>query len=90
MHLDRPHSTCSGTAAFSTRAKTHYEGFHTRPVGWEEAERKFETLSAGWIDASLRARLVECVRTLEDQSADELASLLEQVRAPTIDNPDRR
>jgi len=79
-----------GNGTVLERAKTDYEGFHTRPVGWEAAERKLETLSAGWTDASLGARLIECVRTLEDRSADDLASLLELVSAPTIDNRDRR
>jgi 2-methylcitrate dehydratase len=72
------------------RTKTDYEGFHTRPVGWDAAERKFETLSARFTDPSLRARIVECIRTLEERNADDLCSLLELVRAPPIGNPDRR
>ncbi len=59
--------------------KRDYEGFHTRPMAWETVVEKFERLSSGRADPTLRRQIVQAVDQLESVQAADLARLLEQV-----------
>jgi 2-methylcitrate dehydratase len=63
-----------------TREKHDYEGFHTRPTSWDTVAAKFEKLNAPFTTPTLRMRLVEATRGLEELPARELMKLLAQVR----------
>jgi len=59
------------------REKRDYEGFHTRPVSWEGALRKFELLAAPQLPGSLRQELCEAVARLDQIEVTDLTALLE-------------
>lgn len=59
--------------------RNSYEGFHTQPMSWETARRKFDLLTAPFADAALRDRLAALIAALEAHSARELAALLAQI-----------
>lgn len=63
------------------KEKSDYEGFHTRPAGWETIEEKFAALAGGRVDDALRREIVEAVKGLEDVAAEELARLLVRIKA---------
>ncbi len=65
-----------------TREKHDYEGFLTRPMGWDHAARKFEELTRRAVGDPLRRELLDAVAGLEDVSAAELCRLLARVRTP--------
>jgi 2-methylcitrate dehydratase len=58
-----------------------YEGFHTRPAGWETVRAKFQRLSEPFTTEPLRNKIADAVSTLEDAPVSKLAGLLGQVRA---------
>lgn len=58
------------------REKRDYEGFHTRPMGWETVSAKFDRLAAPHVDSQPRAQIVDAVRHLEEVQVEELARLL--------------
>ncbi len=58
------------------REQHDYEGFHTRPMGWDAVAAKFDRLSAGQIDRERRARIKETVGDLEQLTVEQLARLL--------------
>jgi len=62
-----------------SKDKDDYEGYHTRPTQWETLVEKFDRLSEGRTDASLRKEIVEAVASLEDLSVRDLTELLERV-----------
>jgi len=62
-----------------SKDKDDYEGYHTRPTQWETLVEKFDRLSEGRADASLRKEIVEAVASLEDLSVRDLTELLERV-----------
>jgi len=64
------------------REKHDYEGFLTRPMGWEGAERKFERLSSRYADATLQGDIADAVKRLNSLRARDLTRLLAQARAP--------
>jgi 2-methylcitrate dehydratase len=64
-----------------SKEKRDYEGFHTRPMTWETVARKFERLSAAFVDAALRKKILNAVSRLEAIQAASLTGLLAQVRA---------
>jgi 2-methylcitrate dehydratase len=57
------------------REQSDWEGFHTRPMGWDAATAKFERL-ATQVDAALRAQIIATVRDLDELDATELGELL--------------
>ncbi len=63
-----------------TKEKQDYEGFHTRPMSWEAAVRKFQSLAARRAGERERALITEAVAGLESIRVAELAALLEKVR----------
>jgi 2-methylcitrate dehydratase len=58
--------------------KRDYEGFFTRPMSWERALEKFESLAAPYADQRLRDSIARVIRHLEDVEVRELAGLLGQ------------
>ena len=65
--------------------KSDYEGFVTRPMGWERAREKFERLAAGRVEPELTAELAEMVASLDEVDTRHLTMLLARVgaREPT-------
>jgi len=64
-----------------TKEKRDYEGFHTRPMGWETVTRKFEGLSHLHTTRTLREKIVDSVAQLETIHVSDLTGLLEQVNS---------
>jgi len=58
------------------REKRDYEGFHTRPMGWERVEEKFHALSRDVLPPGHRDRIAKAVRQLEHLTVREFTSLL--------------
>jgi len=61
------------------RAKSDYEGFHTRPMSWKSAREKFEGLAERFTDGSLRRSIVDVVGNLENHRVGQLTELLGKV-----------
>jgi 2-methylcitrate dehydratase len=62
------------------KEKSGYEGYPTSPARWETVEEKFHTLSAPFAGESLRHRIVEAVKGLENIRVRELTELFADVR----------
>ena len=58
-----------------TREQSDWEGFHTRPIGWDAAAAKFDRL-ARCVNSGLRRQIVAAIRDLDELRVDELAVLL--------------
>ncbi|MCJ2088495.1 MmgE/PrpD family protein [Methylobacterium sp. E-005] len=57
-----------------------YDGYHTRPMSWDQVQGKFDRLTAGNLpDAGLRRAIAEAVDGLEGIRAKDLTGLLAQV-----------
>ena len=63
-----------------TKEKRDYEGFYTRPMFWETVSQKFEKLSKGHTDASLRRNIRDAVARIEEIQTRDLMKLLDRVR----------
>src|SRR5262249_9581223 len=61
--------------------KHDYEGFLTRPMGWDHVARKFHALSERAAEAPLREEILAAVANLETIPVADLARLLAQVHA---------
>jgi 2-methylcitrate dehydratase len=66
--------------AILSKEKHDYEGFHSRPMSWEAARLKFDTLSRSRAGDDLRDRLAQTVASLDERPVSALASLLGQVQ----------
>lgn len=64
------------------KEKRDFEGFPTRPMGWETVVQKFERLSGPYTEAGLRREILDAVAHLETIRVAELAGLLARVRGP--------
>jgi 2-methylcitrate dehydratase len=62
------------------REKVDYEGFLTRPMGWDHVARKFQQLSERAAGAPLRREILAAVANLEAIPVAELSRLLAQAR----------
>ena len=62
-----------------TREKRDYEGFLTRPMGWNTITKKFEQLSQARIAPQLQGEIEEAVANLENIQVSELTSLLGKI-----------
>lgn len=62
--------------------KRDYEGFFTRPMGWERAKVKFDQLSQQYVNKPLRKRIVDTVADLERVDVTALTKLLATMRTP--------
>ena len=58
------------------REKRDYEGFHTRPMGWERVEEKFHALSREALPPGRRDSIIKAVKQLEHLTVLEFTSLL--------------
>jgi 2-methylcitrate dehydratase len=63
-----------------TKEKRDYEGFHSRPMSWEAVARKFERLSAPYVDPELRREIIDTVANLEAVQVGDLTRLLGEVQ----------
>ena len=59
-----------------TREKRDYEGFLTRPMGWNTITKKFEQLTQARIPLQLQREIEDAVANLENIQVSELTSLL--------------
>ena len=64
-----------------TVEKRDYEGFRTRPAGWDMVSEKFTRLSAPYAGESLQREIIEGVKNLEEVDVADFMSLLAQVEA---------
>ena len=58
------------------REQHDYEGFTTRPMGWDAVVAKFDRLAEPYIDARRRARITEAVSDLDQLTVEHLTGLL--------------
>jgi 2-methylcitrate dehydratase len=58
------------------REQHDYEGFRSRPMGWDAVAAKFDRLAERHIDAERRARIRESVGDLEQLTVEHLTRLL--------------
>ena len=56
--------------------KSDYEGFHSKPITWDAAVRKFEILGIQAVDSRLCKDIVQAVADLENIRITELTELL--------------
>lgn len=57
-----------------------YEGFHTHPIGWEGAWRKFAALGRPFVSEQTLQSIFEAVQQLEKHRIDALTGLLAKTR----------
>jgi 2-methylcitrate dehydratase len=79
-HACRVRLHLAGGAILATE-KSDYEGFVTRPMGWERTREKFEQLVAGRVEPRLTAELAETVRGLDQLETRDLTALLARAGA---------
>ncbi|MEX2194247.1 MAG: MmgE/PrpD family protein [Thermoleophilaceae bacterium] len=70
------------------REQHDYEGFHTRPMGWDAVTAKFDRLAAPHVEPTLRGQIRDAVGELDELSVDDLTRLL--ATAPTFESTARR
>lgn len=58
------------------KEKQDYEGFHTRPMGWDRVEEKFHALAREALPSGRRDAIVKAVRGMEDLMVKQFTSLL--------------
>jgi 2-methylcitrate dehydratase len=58
------------------REQHDYEGFHTRPMGWDAVTAKFHRVAANHLEARQRARIADAVKHLDELHVGELTPLL--------------
>lgn len=63
-----------------TKEKQDYEGFLTRPMGWNTITKKFEQLSEARIPPQLQREIEEAVANLENIQVSELMNLLGKIK----------
>jgi len=62
-----------------TREKRDYEGFLTRPMGWNTITKKFKQLTQARISPQLQREIEDAVANLENIQVSELTSLLGKI-----------
>ena len=62
-----------------SKEKRDYEGFFSNPFGWERIVQKFEGLTSGRLEASIRREIVDVVHGMESVTATELTRLLNRI-----------
>lgn len=62
-----------------TASAASYKGFHTDPLGWDDALVKFHNLAAPFADEDLRHRIATAAEDLDQRPVKELTDLLGQV-----------
>ena len=66
QHSAPPARSVSATGATLEREQHDYEGFHTRPMGWDTVAAKFNRLAAAHIDSGTRTQIADAVRRLDE------------------------
>ncbi|HEX7976666.1 MAG TPA: MmgE/PrpD family protein [Anaerolineales bacterium] len=66
------------------KEKADYEGFHTRPVSWDMAVRKFSVLSSPYVPGSLRDEIVAAVDKIDSLPVTKLTGLLNGIQVPGL------
>lgn len=61
------------------KEKRDYEGFFTRPMGWDGAVKKFEGLTSRYVNKNLQKEIVTCVSKMEDLYVTDLTALLAKI-----------
>ncbi|HKK45787.1 MAG TPA: MmgE/PrpD family protein [Balneolaceae bacterium] len=64
--------------------KSDYEGFHTRPMGWDTVIQKFERLAEPYTSRELREQIVDHIKNFENHKVNELMSLLKNVEPTSL------
>ncbi|MGQ0797303.1 MAG: MmgE/PrpD family protein [Methanobacteriota archaeon] len=64
------------------KEKRDYEGFTTRPMGWDAVARKFHMLAGASVGESLQKEILGSVRSLEKIEVAELTDLLGKIPTP--------
>ncbi len=63
------------------KSKNDYEGFHTRPMSWEDSVQKFNFLSKRNAEPSLRKQIILAIEKIDEmKSIGELMKLLSKVQ----------
>ncbi|HMB98551.1 MAG TPA: MmgE/PrpD family protein [Balneolaceae bacterium] len=65
------------------KEKSDYEGFHTRPAGWDTLVDKFHDLAEPRTSPELREKIIEMIQQFEEHTVTELFELLEKVELKT-------
>ena len=58
------------------REQHDYEGFHTRPMGWDAVAAKFDRLAERHVEASLRTSIQDAIANLDELPVQQLTNLL--------------
>jgi 2-methylcitrate dehydratase len=58
------------------REQHDYEGFHTRPMGWDAVAAKFDRIAAGQVEPRRHAQIADAVKHLDELRVDDLTRLL--------------
>ena len=58
------------------REQHDYEGFHTRPMGWDAVAAKFDRLAERHVEASLRTSIQDVIANLDELPVQQLTNLL--------------
>ncbi|GHO49597.1 MmgE/PrpD family protein [Ktedonospora formicarum] len=59
--------------------KRDFEGFHARPMSWEQAVAKFERLAAPYASATCRQGIIDAIAHLETKQVEDLTKLLSEL-----------
>lgn len=66
-----------------TIERKDYEGFHTRPIGWDAAWNKFSALVCPFAGEHGLLEFFETVQQLDNHRVEELTALLAAIARPT-------
>jgi 2-methylcitrate dehydratase len=61
--------------------KQDYYGFHTRPLSWQDVEKKFKRLSAASIDKDLQNEVIDIIKYLEHHQISDLLDRINRMQA---------
>lgn len=77
MPADLEVTLTDGTVLRSSRES--YEGFHTDPLGWDGARRKFDTVTTDFTSGEQREEIAGIVGSLEEREVADLTAALSRV-----------
>ncbi len=64
------------------KQKADFEGFFSNPIPWEKVVKKFEFLSAPYVNSALRKEIIDAVADLENNLVVDLAKPLGRISDP--------
>ena len=59
--------------------KLDYQGYHTRPMSWDDVVRKFNHVTGEFANEQLRSEIIETVELIERARVDDLTRLLARI-----------